>query len=272
MLYEDSDLLAIEQPSGLLVDSEAGSSAELTLIDLLHHGLNHGAEWAKRRGLRFLGSAFRLDAESSGVVLLAKSPAVLHQLADQFGAEKPHWLFKALIEGAPVEESFTVSIPLCRPSRNDGWVRASIRLGKKARTDFRVFERLRSYSMLECRPLNSRPHQIRAHLREVGLAVVGDHFYGGRLLRLSQLKSSYRAKREVPEKPLLGRPAIHAERITFLHPASGQEVSITSPLARDFSVALKYLRRYDAPANPTFKDSPVRGHHPAPRHRPPRFP
>ena len=116
--------------------------------------------------------------------------------------------------------------------------------GKKSQTNCRVAEQFRGFTLLHCQPLTGRTHQIRVHLRSVGLHIVGDVDYAGSPLYLSQIKSSYRPKFDEPERPLLDRVALHAERLEINHPVTGASIVITAELPKDLRVALKYLRQF----------------------------
>ncbi len=213
-------------------------------MKLLHRDIARGATWAKDRGLSYLANAHRLDFETTGIILLAKSKPVLVQLANQFGAEKPVKRYLALSHGSPAEESFTIDLKLAPDPHRPGVMRPDLKTGKKAITRVEVAERFNSFTLLYCQPLTSRAHQIRAHLRARELTLVGDRTYGGAPLLLSRLKPNYRPKPDEPEKPLIGRAALHAESLTLAHPATGQPLTISSPWPKDLQVGLKYLRRY----------------------------
>jgi 23S rRNA-/tRNA-specific pseudouridylate synthase len=116
--------------------------------------------------------------------------------------------------------------------------------GKKSRTQFDVLERFSGYTLLKCRPLIDRTHQIRVHLCHAGLPIAGDSLYGGRPLLLSSLKREYRLKGDKTERPLMSRVALHAEQLSIAHPATGDTVTITAPWPKDLRVTVKYLRRY----------------------------
>jgi 23S rRNA pseudouridine1911/1915/1917 synthase len=244
VLYEDSDLLAVDKPSGLLSSPDRYDPERPNLMKLLHAGISDQKPWARERGLTYLMNAHRLDFETSGIVLLAKSKPVLVSLANLFGSEKPVKEYLALVQGMPAEDQFEVDQKLAPHPIKVALMRVDPKRGKKSRTLFRVQERLGAYTLLQCQPLTGRTHQIRAHLRHVRLPIVGDRLYGGRLLFLSRLKSGYRLKAGKEERPLLSRTALHAEKLSLTHPVTNQPLTITSPLPKDLRVALKYLRRY----------------------------
>jgi 23S rRNA-/tRNA-specific pseudouridylate synthase len=110
-----------------------------------------------------------------------------------------------------------------------------------------VLEKFVGYTFLRCEPLTGRTHQIRIHLSHMRLPIVADELYGGSPLLLSQLKRDYRPSREGREQPLIGRVALHAERLTVQHPITKTAINITSSLPREFEIALKYLRKFAAP-------------------------
>jgi 23S rRNA-/tRNA-specific pseudouridylate synthase len=150
----------------------------------------------------------------------------------------------ALVKDAPEKDEFAVDAKLAPHPARVGFVRVDPRHGKRARTIFNVRERFNGWTLLTCRPLTSRPHQIRAHLRHVGLPIVADSFYGRKPLWLSRLKRDYHLKRGREERPLIGRLALHAEKLMLAHPATAQPITIEAPCPKDFAVALKFLRRF----------------------------
>ena len=244
MLFEDGHLLALDKPSGLLSSPDRYDRARPNLMRLLHAGIARGLPWARRRQLSYLANAHRLDCETSGIILLAKDKLVLAALAEQFSAGRPTKHYLALVHGAPREDAFEVHAKLAPHPARPQMMRVDQKAGKNARTRFTVAERYAGYALLRCQPLTGRTHQIRAHLRHCGLPVVGDVLYGGKPLLLSSLKPGYRFKRDEPERPLMGRVALHAESLTLRHPATQAPVTITAPWPRDLAVAVKYLRRY----------------------------
>ncbi len=246
VLFEDEHLLALDKPSQLLSSPDRYDPQRPNLMKLLHTGIAEAKPWARERGLSYLMNAHRLDFETSGVILLAKSKPVLVALANLFGSEKPYKRYVALVQGTPAEDRFTVDAPLAAHPVRLGQMRVDPRRGKQSRTVFQVQERFAGWTLLKCEPLTGRTHQIRVHLRHAGLPLAGDDLYGGKPLLLSSLKSDYRLKPNQVERPLLGRVGLHAEELSFLHPVTSQPVQVAAPWPKDFTVAVKYLRRYAA--------------------------
>lgn len=246
VLFEDEHLLAVDKPAGLLTSPDRYDPARPNLMKLLHAGIERGAPWAKTRGLNYLMNAHRLDFETSGVLLLAKTKPVLVALANLFGTDKPVKTYAALIHGVPPEAAFEVNARLAPHSVKTGLMRVDPKNGKRSQTQFEVLEKFSGFSLLKCRPLTGRTHQIRAHLRHFGFPIVGDALYGGSPLLLSRLKPDYRLKRNEVERPLIGRVALHAEGLELPHPVTGARIIINAPWPKDLVVAVKYLRRYAA--------------------------
>jgi RluA family pseudouridine synthase len=216
-------------------------------MKLLHAAIAAGKPWASERRLTYLMNAHRLDFETSGIILLAKSKPVLVKLANAFGSEKPDKKYVALCQGEPAKDEFSTEAKLAPHPANPAIIRVDPKRGKKARTDFTVRERFHGWTVLECRPATGRTHQIRVHLRSLRLPIVGDSLYGGKPLWLSRLKRDYRLKPEREERPLIARVALHAEQLSLEHPVTGARLMITAPWPKDLTVAVKYLRKYARP-------------------------
>lgn len=246
VLYEDEFLLALDKPSGLLTSPDRYDAQRPNLMKLLHEGIELKKPWARERGLTYLMNAHRLDFETSGVILLARSKPVLVELANLFGTEQPGKRYAALVQGAPATDRFEVDARLAPHPFKLGLMRVDPKRGKRSRTSFEVKERFSKWTLLNCEPLTGRTHQIRAHLRHLGLPLVGDRVYGGHPLWLSRLKREYRLKPNATERPLLDRVALHAESLSIPHPITGTLLAISSSWPKDLTVAVKYLRRYAA--------------------------
>ena len=246
VLFEDEHLLALDKPARLLIAPEGDDPNRPNLMTLLHAAIAAGKPWARERGLTYLSDVHRLDAETSGVLLLAKNKPALIALADLFGAEKAALRYVALVHGTPAEDHFAVNAKIGPHAVKPGEMRVDAHNGKRASTQFTVLEKFPRQTLLRCEPLTARTHQIRVHLSNIGLRIVGDELYGGKPLWLSRLKPDYRLKPGREERPLLAHVALHAEQLALPHPVTGETITITSPWPKDLNVALKYLRMYAA--------------------------
>lgn len=245
VLFEDEHLLALDKPARMLTSPDRYDPQRPNLMKLLHAAIEQGKPWAKQRGLTYLMNAHRLDFETSGVILLAKNKPALVALANMFGADgMVQKTYIALVHGNPVKESFEVDAKLAPHPVKVGLIRVDEKNGKRAKTRFELVEKFSNYSLLHCHPATGRTHQIRVHLRQAGLPIVGDELYDGSPLLLSRLKPDYRLKPNRTERPLMDRVALHAEELKLPHPVTGTEIVIRSPWPKDITVAVKYLRLY----------------------------
>jgi len=224
--------------------SKGAEPDRVGLVDLLHEGIAAGKPWSLLPGRSWLRPAHRVDTEASGVLLLAKNKAALTALEAFFGSATPARFYAVIVQGRPTEDRLELTSPIGPHPTKPGQFRIDPDHGKRSSTVVCVRERFSAWTLLECEALTDRPHQIRVHLRKTALPVCGDGNYGGRPLLLSRLKNNYRLKGEAEERPLLGTPALHLERVVVPHPVSGELLTITAPLPKDLVVALKYLRRY----------------------------
>jgi RluA family pseudouridine synthase len=244
VLFEDEHLLAVNKPACLLTSPDRYDPNRPNLMRLLHAGIVAGKPWAAERRLDYLANAHRLDFETSGVLLLAKTKPALVALANMFGTTQVTKHYVALVQGQPAEPRFTIEAKLAPHPFKLGLMRVDEKGGKRARTDFQVIETFNRHTLLRCQPLTGRTHQIRAHLRYVHRPIVGDRLYGGHMLLLSTLKLDFRLKAGREERPLISTTALHAERLQFVHPMTPKEIVITAPWPKDLNGAVKYLRRY----------------------------
>ncbi len=244
VLHEDEQIIALAKPAGLLTSPAGDDPQAPSLMQLLQEGIAQGSPWATARQLSYLATCYRLDHGASGVLLLAKTKPAQAALANEFGSNKPLRTYAALSSGMPVQPEFTVDAKLGPQTRQLGVMRIDVQGGKQSVTHFKVREQFRGFTLLECRPVTDRLHQIRVHLRSLGLHVLGDAAYMGKALYLSQLKSSYQPKFKEPERPLMGRLALHLEQLEVAHPATGERLVITAEWPKDFRVTVKYLRQF----------------------------
>lgn len=244
ILYCDPQVLALSKPAGPDLNAHPDHPDIPALLPLLHDAIASGKPWAVKLDLDFLSPAHRLEPQTSGVLLLARSQTVLVELTRQFGslAVRQHYL--ALVRGGPPETCFELNTRLSPHPDHPGQMRTDSKQGKRCRTQCEVLERFRGYSLLRCLPTSGRPGQIGAHLRHARFPLVADPYRGGSGLFLSQLKRDYELKKGQEERPLIGRAALHLEEIELEHPVGGEALRVTAPPVKDFAVGLKYLRKF----------------------------
>jgi RluA family pseudouridine synthase len=230
VIYEDEVLLAFDKPSGRLVAPGRRDRTGENLMALVHAKFGPG-----------IANVHRLDADTSGVLLCAKTKPALDFLSGQFQAKAADRVYHALTAGAAVQDAFIVELALAEDESRSGLMRVAKKSGRPAATRFQVLERFRAFTWLECRPLTGRTHQIRVHLAASGLPILNDGLYGhGAQLLLSALKRGYKGRAH--ERPLINRLALHASELTVTHPVTRDRVTLRAPLPNEFAVALKYLR------------------------------
>jgi RluA family pseudouridine synthase len=250
ILFEDDHLLVLNKPAGLLVSPDRSDPDRPSLMTLLHRAIERGAQWAAQRGLAYLRNAHRLDSEAGGVIVLVKNREALVSLAAQFATSEPARIYAALVAGSSAADALETDAKLAPHPLQMGVIRVDTRNGKRSHTAIAVRERFAGWMLLACRACPDRPHQIRVHLHHLRLPVVGDEKYGGRPVFLSALKPDYHQKRDQTERPLIARPALHAEEVTFNHPVTGTRMTLTAPWPKDMTVTVKYLKRYATATGP----------------------
>lgn len=236
ILHEDDGLLALDKPAGLLAVPDRYDKNKPNLVSLLQ---------AARPG-EWLANVHRLDFNTSGVFLVAKSREAFRDVTRQFRDRTTRKQYIALSHRAPPESPMTVDLPIGLHPKVYGLARIDHRHGREARSVVTIEERFRAHSLLKVVIETGRMHQVRVHLQAIGCPVVGDADYGGAPLLLSQIKRRYKAKEDEPERALLDRPALHAERLTLIQPMTGAPLTIEAPWPKDFAVAVKHLRKFAA--------------------------
>ena len=233
VLYRDSSVVAVDKASGIATAAER-SLRKPHLLGLLKEAQPDAS----------VKLAHRIDKQASGVVLFALGREAKQALQEQFSQRQVAKDYLALVTGHVEDEPLTIDEPLTpRLGRVQKMVITPGR-GKPATTIVRGLVRFRGYTLVHARPITGRTHQIRAHLRHLGHPIVGDAVYGGEeQLWLSGLKLDYRRARGESERPLLARLALHAYRIRFRSPATGELVTCVSRLPKDLRSALKQLQK-----------------------------
>jgi 23S rRNA pseudouridine1911/1915/1917 synthase len=215
---EDDWLAIVDKPSGMVVHPAPGHPTG-TLADALKE---RGTTWSLLGGAERAGIVHRLDRDTSGLLVVAKTEAAHRNLARQLSDRSLGRTYWALVHGGFREDTGTIDAPIARHPR-DRRRMAIVEGGREAITDFRVVERLAGATILELSLRTGRTHQIRVHLASIGHPIIGDSVYGR------------------PD-PLLQRPALHAMGLRLRHPADGSDRSYESPVPDELVAAAGRLR------------------------------
>jgi len=224
ILFEDSQVIVLNKPADLVVHPGAGNREGTLVSALLHHcrGTLSGIGGVERPGI-----VHRLDKDTSGVLVAAKTDAAHQSLAGQFKGRSIEKYYQAFVRLGPKGEagSWTDAIGRHRVQRQKMSVRRSG--GREARTDYKTLQRWPTASLLELRIFTGRTHQIRVHCAAAGCPVLGDAVYG----RPGSLE----------KEAGIARQLLHAARLVFAHPVDGRRMDFKAPLPADFSKLKRYL-------------------------------
>ena len=219
VIYEDADILVVDKPAGLTVHPAPGHSSHTLVNAILAHcpGLTVSNERIRP------GIVHRLDKDTSGLIVIVKNDFAREYLAAQFKSRTVTKRYIVLVKGRLSPQQGIVEAPIGRDPHHRQRM-AITDAGKEATTQYQVRKYLDNYTLVEVSPVTGRTHQIRIHLSAIGCPVVGDHTYG--------VKSAH-----------LDRQFIHAYRLGFRLPSTGQYQEFTSPLPTDLEQALEHIAR-----------------------------
>lgn len=233
VVYEDSDLIVIDKPAGMTVHPGAGVESG-TLVNAL---LAHCSDLSGIGGEIRPGIVHRIDKGTSGLIVAAKNDIAHRGLAKQFEDHSIKRLYWAIVYGSPEQENGKISGIIGRHPTDRVRLSGKATSGKHAVTNWRLLERFGCASLVQLRLETGRTHQIRVQMTEAGMPLLGDPLYpdGGRFnnIRDSRLKSMINS---------LGRQALHAKILGFIHPVTSEWLEFASEPPEDFSHILEYLR------------------------------
>lgn len=197
ILYEDRSVLAIDKPRGWMLVPHTWQKTNWNLQAAIDSSMRADDFWAKSRNLKFLRHIHRLDADTSGVMLFAKSPGAVNTFSDLFEDRRMEKTYLAVVAGVPREQEWTCTLPLGPDPKKFGRMRVDhSEEGKECETHFKILETRGKFSLIEAKPLTGRTHQIRVHLAESGNSIVCDELYGtvekGYRLGLRAVKLAYK--------------------------------------------------------------------------------
>jgi RluA family pseudouridine synthase len=247
VLHEDDDVLVVNKPHNLAVEPERWMRELGSLAGALLQIVEERAE-SDDGGLSFRPRlVHRIDKDTTGAVVVAKNLEAERALRQAFEAGTIKKSYLALVEGEPYlndGETMLIEHPIGPVLRKSGRMQVA-NDGKPSKTRVGIAERFDGYTLLRCEPITGRTHQIRVHLSHDGFPLVVDRFYGRRSeFKLSEFKASYRPKRGLPERPLIGRLTLHAHEVVL--PPLGARTApleIVAPVPRDLERVLKQLRK-----------------------------
>ena len=218
ILYEDADLLVIDKPAGLTVHPAPGHYSHTLANAILAHVPDIETGGTNRPGI-----VHRLDKDTSGLIIVAKNNTAHMRLAEQFKNRTIVKIYQTLVNGHLTPEQGIIEANIGRDPRNRKRM-AVVTLGRAARTEYRVIQYIDNFTLLEVKPKTGRTHQIRVHLAAIGFPIVGDQVYGA--------KSEF-----------LSRQFLHAYKIKFKLPSSGEYREFESELPPDLAGALNDIAR-----------------------------
>lgn len=242
IVYEDDDLLVINKPAGMVVHP-AYQNWTGTVVNALAWHFRQLPEMPGNEGRP--GLVHRIDKDTSGLLVIAKSERALTHLAKQFfdhTIERTYW---ALVWGVPSAAEGTINVPVGR-SLKDRRVTVAFPdgdYGRHAVTHYRVLQDLRYVSLVECRLETGRTHQIRAHMKHIGHTLFNDMTYGGNQILKGTVFGKYKQFVENCFK-VIPRQALHAKTLGFVHPTTGEKMRFDSELPEDFKNALAKWENY----------------------------
>lgn len=233
--FEDAHLIVVDKPAGMVVHPAAGNLTGTLVNALLHHcrGQLSGINGIARPGI-----VHRIDKDTSGLIVAAKSDAAHEGLAAQFAAHSVHRRYVAVAAGHPSPAQGTIDARLGRSDADRKKMTVlpnNSSRGKHAVTHYKTLERLAHAAVIECRLETGRTHQVRVHCASIGHPLLGDPVYG----------RTPKPLRETLERLAFHRQALHAAELGFVHPVTGEEVRFRSDLPKDMTELIDQLRHCD---------------------------
>lgn len=244
-IYEDDHLLIINKAPGLPVLPDRWDPELPNVRDLVARARLQEDPTLEQP----VWIVHRIDASTSGILLLAKTADMHRELNQMFAEALITKVYNCILQGVPPTETGTVTHPLEKTSRARRPVRISPQ-GKPAETSWRIIERFKRYSLVEASPKTGRMHQIRVHMQSLGCPLAFDPLYGNRQpITITNFKRNARSSTKSSRQPgaLTDRLTLHAARLEFTDPLNGNARSFEAPFPKDLSALLKTLRKWDLP-------------------------
>lgn len=244
-IYEDDHLLIINKAPGLPVLPDRWDPELPNVRDLVSRTRLKEDPTLEQP----VWIVHRIDASTSGILLLAKTADMHRELNQMFAEAQINKTYLCVVQGAPPSETGTVTHPLERTSRAKRPVRISPH-GKPAETSWKIIERFKRFALVEASPKTGRMHQIRVHMQSLGCPLAFDPLYGNREpITISDFKRNAGSSTKTNRQPgaLIDRLTLHAAQLNFNDPLNGAIRNFEAPLPKDLSALLKTLRKWDLP-------------------------
>jgi 23S rRNA pseudouridine955/2504/2580 synthase len=230
ILFENDDVIVVNKPPFLSsLDEREGGEVNLLRLAKTY--------WDDAQ------ICHRLDKETSGALIIAKNPEAYRMVSMQFEKRQVKKVYHAIIDGTHTFDNLLIDLPILNVGK--GNVTISRQEGKRAETWFQSLRYFKHYTLVECRPVTGRMHQIRIHLATQRASIAGDEMYKGEPVFLSKIKRKYHLGKDQEELPIMKRFALHAYEVTFrINPET--EITIHAPYPKDFETLLKLLEKFDS--------------------------
>jgi len=240
IIYEDNDILVVNKPPNQVVHPGHGNYSGTLLNGLIYHNENLPENRDGRPGL-----VHRIDKDTSGLLVVAKSDIALTKLSEQFFNKTIDRKYLAIVWGTPLPEQGTIDKYLSRDKKNRMIMSVPVDedIGKRAITHYKVVEKLGYVSLVECELETGRTHQIRAHMKHIGNPIFNDQRYGGDKILKGTIFNKYKQFVENCFK-LLPRQALHAKTLSFNHPRTNERLAFETELPNDFKSCFEKWKNY----------------------------
>ena len=239
IVYEDDQFMALNKQADLLVHPARGHWTGTLINGLVHHARRTAGTLSTGSDPWRPGIIHRLDRNTTGLILIAKTDEAHWRLAGQFERRTIHKTYMAVVHGNPSLDSDLIDAPLgVDPKDRERYAVRKDGEGRPAQTIYRVLERFGRFCLMELSPKTGRTHQLRVHLSFIGHPIVGDRLYGGREVSAFDITQKAKASHE----SLIQRQALHAFRLQFVHPTRFNRMILEAPLPADMNELLSFLR------------------------------
>lgn len=234
VLFEDEYYIGINKPAGILSIPDRWDKTLPNLKAIL------------RKPDREIFPVHRLDKDTSGSMIFAKTPEAHKVLNGMFDSKEINKVYHAVLKGILFKDELDVDIPIMSDPRKKGRMIPSAR-GKAALTKIKVLERFRSSTLVECVILTGRQHQIRVHCSTIGNPLLVDSIYGeSSEFLVSSVKKRFNIKKGQDEIPIISRHTLHSSMLSFIHPFTNEMVTLESEYPKDLRALLQVLRKYSS--------------------------